>query len=79
METKKQMKYLFLLVITTLTITVKGQTIIGQWETYDDNTKEKKAVIEIYENNNRYFAKIVENFVSDKNAVCEKCDGNKKS
>ncbi len=72
------MKNLFLLLLMTLSITVSGQSIIGQWETYDDKTKEKKAIIEIYEKDNLYFAKIVRNLVGDKNALCEKCKGTKK-
>ena len=82
METTKQfkiMKHLFLLLIIVSSFTAKGQTIIGQWETYDDKTKEKKAVIEIYKTNDFYFAKIIENFVGDKNAICEKCKENKKN
>ena len=34
------MKNLFLLLLMTLSITVSGQSIIGQWETYDDKTKD---------------------------------------
>lgn len=67
------MKYSFILLLLTLSFTSHGQSIIGQWETFDDETKEKKSVIEIYKTNNLYFAKIVESFVSEKNAVCETC------
>ena len=59
----------------TLSFTLNGQTIIGQWETYDDKTKEKKAVIEIYQTDNLYFAKIVKSFKGEKNALCETCKG----
>jgi len=55
-----------------------GQTVTGEWETYDDATQEKKALIEIYESNGRYFAKIVKSYVSDANATCDNCKGNKK-
>jgi len=72
------MKHLFLLAIILLGITAKAQTIIGQWETFDDKTKEKKAVIEIYKTNNLYFAKIIENFIGENNALCENCKGQKK-
>tara|TARA_R100001369_G_scaffold82952_1_gene114912 strand:- start:1579 stop:1998 length:420 start_codon:yes stop_codon:yes gene_type:complete len=72
------MKHLFLLAIILLSITAKAQTIIGQWETFDDKTKEKKAVIEIYKTNNLYFAKIIENFIGENNALCEYCKGQKK-
>ena len=59
----------------TLSFTLNGQTIIGQWETYDDKTKEKTAVIEIYQTDNLYFAKIVKSFKGEKNALCENCKG----
>ena len=59
----------------TLSFTLNGQTIIGQWETYDDKTKEKTAVIEIYQTDNLYFAKIVKSFKGEKNALCETCKG----
>lgn len=72
------MKFLYTLFITTLSIISYGQTITGQWVTYDDKTNEKKAIIEIYKTNNLYFAKIVKSFSSDKNAVCKACEGEKK-
>jgi uncharacterized protein (DUF2147 family) len=72
------MKYLFTLFIITLSITTNGQTIIGQWETYDDKTNEKKAIIEVYKTDDFYFAKIVESFVGEKNAICETCKGTQK-
>ena len=37
------MKHLFLLIILILSITVNGQSIIGKWVTYDDETNEKKG------------------------------------
>lgn len=72
------MKYLTILFIIALSFTSNGQTIVGQWETFDDNTKEKKAVIEIYKKNNRYFAKIVKSYTSEESAVCDTCKGSKK-
>jgi len=72
------MKYLYIAFLTILSTTSNGQSIIGQWETYDDKTKEKKAVIEIYKTNNLYFAKIVKSFAGDKNALCDTCKGTKK-
>ena len=81
METTKQLKIIkniLLLLITALSITANGQTIIGKWETFDDKTNEKKAIIEIYNKDNIYFAKIVETFIGPKNATCQKCKGTKK-
>lgn len=73
------MKQLFLLTLIILGINVTGQTIIGKWITFDDKTKAKKAVIEIYTNNNTYYAKIIENFGGPKNAICKECNGSKKN
>lgn len=61
-----------------LSLATHGQTILGQWETYDDQTNEKKAAIEIYETNQLYFARIVESYISEENATCESCKGKKK-
>ena len=56
-----------------------GQSIIGQWETYDDKTNEKKAIIEIYTVGDLYFAKIVKSYSSDPGALCTTCNGAKKN
>jgi len=73
------MKYFYILFLLTFSFTNHGQSIIGKWETYDDETKEKKSVIEIYKTNNLYFGKIVKSFVSEKKAVCETCTGKSKN
>lgn len=72
------MKYLSIFFILILSITANGQTIVGQWETFDDKTKEKKAIIEIYQKDNHYFAKIVKSFIGEENAICETCKGTNK-
>lgn len=72
------MKHLYIVLIIAFTFTSQAQTITGQWETFDDKTKEKKAVIEIYEDNNLYFAKIVKSYTSEEGAVCDNCTGKQK-
>jgi len=72
------MKYLCTLILIALSFVMNGQSIIGEWETFDDVTKERKAIIEIYKTNNRYFAKIVESYTSEKDAVCDTCKGAKR-
>ena len=59
------MKNLFALLLMTVSFISYGQTITGQWETYDDETNEKKALIEIYKTNDTYFAKIVNSYKSE--------------
>lgn len=72
------MRHLCLLLLMTLSFLAHGQSIIGQWETFDDETKEKKAVIEIYQKDKLYFAKILDSYVGEKNAICETCRGAQK-
>lgn len=67
------MKHFYTLFIMVLSFATHGQSIIGQWVTYDDKTNEKKAIIAIYKTNNLYFAKIIESYVSDRNALCDTC------
>ena len=72
------MKHLCIIFIMALSFTAHGQSIIGRWKTFDDKTNEIKAVVEIYKSNNLFFAKIIESYVSEKNAVCETCKGTRK-
>ncbi|MRI00037.1 DUF2147 domain-containing protein [Kriegella sp. EG-1] len=72
------MKFLYTLVFSILCFVSYGQSIIGQWQTFDDKTNKKKGIVEIYKINNLYYAKIVESYVSEKNAICESCRGEKK-
>lgn len=72
------MKFLFTFYMVILSFVGYGQSILGYWQTFDDKTNEKKAVVEIYKTDGHYFAKIVESYVSDKNAVCETCKGERK-
>ncbi len=62
-----------------LTFTLSAQTILGAWETYDDKTNEKKGLIEIYENNGEYTAKVMATYTGPSDAICENCKGNKKN
>lgn len=64
--------------MTMVLSSVNGQSILGQWETYDDVTNEKKAIIEIYQKGDLYFAKIVESFVEGQSGFCDTCKGAKK-
>ena len=72
------MKYLVTIFIMAYSFTISGQTIIGKWQTFDDTSKEKKGVVEIYQSNNLYFAKIVESFDEGKSGFCDTCQGSKK-
>ena len=73
------MKQLLLFAIFILSLTANAQSIIGKWVTYDDETNEKKGLVEIYQKNQKYFAKIIKTYQGEKGAVCEACEGDKKN
>ncbi|GGG99934.1 hypothetical protein GCM10011416_18000 [Polaribacter pacificus] len=56
--------------------TASSQSIIGKWESVNEETKKVESVIEIYEKSGKYFGKIIE--IKDpkkKDALCKLCDG----
>lgn len=56
-----------------------GQTIFGKWKTYDEDTGKEKSIVEIYEQNGKAYAKILELLEEGKeNSLCENCSGAKK-
>lgn len=65
-----------LLVFSTLAM--GAQDILGKWKTIDDETGQEKSIVEIYEDNGKIYGKIVEILTEKKQAVCSKCEGEKK-
>jgi len=52
------------------------KTITGLWKTIDDETNKAKSIVKIYEQDGKYFGKIVKLFIDpgkDQNPVCDKC------
>ncbi len=73
------MKYIFFtLTFMLVSLTLTAQSVVGQWETYDDKTNEKKGLIEIFENNGEYTAKVIETYTGPENPVCQNCKGDRK-
>ena len=51
-------------------------SIIGKWKTIDDETNELKSIVQIYEQDGKYFGQIKELFIKegkDPNPICDKC------
>ncbi len=62
------------------TFSVSAQDILGKWRTVDEQSGEKKSIVEIYEKGGKVFGKIVEILNPDrKDAVCTKCEGEEKN
>lgn len=58
-----------------------GQTVLGKWQTIDDETGLKKSIVEIYEMNGKLYGKVIQLFRKpdeDPNPTCEKCDDDRK-
>ena len=58
---------------------VHGQNngVFGKWVTIDDETNEKKSVVEIYERNGKVYGKIVKLYRKpgeDPDPICDECD-----
>lgn len=52
---------------------------IGIWKTIDDETGEAKSHVEIYQQDGKYYGKIVKLLRKGPETVCEKCPGDKKN
>lgn len=62
---------------------VNAQEILGKWVSYDDETKQPKSEVEIYEKGGKYFAKVLKLYnvttgVNPEDVICNKCKGDKK-
>ena len=57
---------------------LNAQSIVGEWETYDDETGSKTSVVEIYKEEDKYFGKIVNLYEDPIDSVCEECKGKNK-
>ncbi len=54
-----------------------AQSPVGVWKTIDDNTGEARSHVEIYEQDGRYYGKIVELLASPEDTLCDACEGDK--
>ncbi len=53
----------------------QSQSVIGTWRSVDDNTGESKSQVQLYQENDKMYGKIVK-FLrpnTDPNRICEKC------
>lgn len=65
--------YIFFL-LALYALPMSSQDIFGKWVTFDENGMER-TVVEIYEEEDRVYGKIIEILDSaDKEVLCEKCD-----
>lgn len=76
------MKGIVLIITVFISISAFGQSSIGRWLTFDDDTKEKKSIVKLYRENGKMYGK-VEKVIPGKgveeNPKCDKCTGNNKN
>tara|TARA_R110000787_G_scaffold60220_10_gene136605 strand:+ start:12858 stop:13277 length:420 start_codon:yes stop_codon:yes gene_type:complete len=68
------MKIILITIIIGFYSLLNAQSIVGEWETFDDVTGDKLSVVEIYKNNDKYFGKITHLFEDPLDSVCDKCE-----
>ena len=73
-------QHILFILVCVFSVSIQAQSITGKWKTIDDVTGKVKSIIEIYEQNNKIYAKINELLVEeDKGKVCENCTGKNKN
>ena len=72
-------QFLFLTFCLISSITFAQSSPVGIWKTIDDATGEAKSHVEIYEQNGKFFGKVVKLLQRDPGVLCEKCTGDKKN
>ncbi len=74
-------RYFLLPVIAVLSLGLAAQRTdapTGRWQTLDDETGEAKSIVEIYEQDGKYFGRIAKILTDNKTAVCTECSGKRK-
>ncbi|MFN3908357.1 MAG: DUF2147 domain-containing protein [Flavobacterium sp.] len=70
----------FLIMIVGFSFSTNAQQLVGKWKTIDDETGKTKSIIQIYEQNGKYYGKIIELLLpEDKGKLCDKCSGTNKN
>ena len=74
------MRYWGLFLLCIFSIVLQGQTdITGQWKAIDDVDGQPSSYIDIYMVGDKLHGKITEILNGPADAICEKCDGEKKN
>lgn len=70
-----------LLVAFGLNSGLQAQSIVGKWKTVDDNSGKERSVVEIFQEGDKYYGKIIKFFSGpgdDPDPICDECKGKKK-
>ena len=72
------MKKIFFIMFILSSFFTNAQDILGKWVSYDDETKKPKSEVEIYEQQGKYYGKVIKlyNILATQNPddlICDKC------
>jgi len=76
------MKVLILIFAAFFSFELVAQSCLGQWITIDDETGEKKSVVELYKKDDKMYGKIIYLFPRkgvEKDPKCKECSGDLKN
>lgn len=72
------MKSIFIVILFSTFI--NAQSIVGKWKTIDDQTGQAKSIVEIYEQNGKFYGKIIDILdIEHKKSICINCSGSNKN
>jgi len=77
-KTKLMIIYLIIMLLLSISLSAKNLSPVGFWETIDDESGEKKSIVQIWEKDNMLYGKIVKLFRKpdqDPNPVCAEGSG----
>ncbi|MDP3312883.1 DUF2147 domain-containing protein [Lutibacter sp.] len=76
----KKYNIIALFIFVSGILSTNAQTIIGKWKTIDDETGNEKSIVEIFQENGKVYAKIIQLLEKDKeDKLCDLCSGSKKN
>ncbi len=68
-------KALWLLLMTLVIASDTKAQVTGLWKVVDDEDGIEKSIVEIYEENDKYYGRVVKLLESSKRKTCENCEG----
>lgn len=69
----------FAIVLMTIFSVSAQLSPVGVWKTIDDETGEAKSHVEIYEQDGKFYGKVVKLLLKPADTKCEKCSGKRKN
>jgi len=67
-------------ILVLFSYSLSAQSIIGNWKTVDDVTNQDKSIVEIYQIDNKIYAKITKLLTpGDEHKICDQCEGENKN